>query len=68
MGDYNPTVIRQIERVPKEVVEAFRDLSTPNVSDALERNRINGVMEGIKAMVQGVKMVGPAITVRYVPL
>ncbi len=68
MGDYNPVVIRNIERVPKDIVESFRELSTPNVSDALERNKINGVMEGIRAMVQNVKMVGPAITVRYVPL
>jgi hypothetical protein len=50
MGDYNPVVIRNIERVPKDVVESFRELSTPNVSDALERNRINGVMEGLRAV------------------
>jgi regulator of RNase E activity RraA len=68
MGDYNPVVVRNLERVPNDIVDSFRELSTPNVSDALERNRINGVMEGIRAMVQGAKVVGPAITVRYVPL
>jgi len=68
MSDYNPIVVKEINRPPKNLVEEFGKLSTPNVSDALERNRINGVMEGIKAMVNGVRVAGPAITVRYVPL
>ncbi|MDW8041594.1 MAG: RraA family protein [Nitrososphaerota archaeon] len=68
MGDYNPVVVKEIVRPQKEIVQAFKELSTPNISDAMERNRINGVIENVKPMVQGVRIAGPAITVRYVPL
>ncbi|MCS7094461.1 MAG: RraA family protein [Thaumarchaeota archaeon] len=68
MGDYNPVVVKEVSRPSRDVVDAFKELSTPNISDSLERTRISGVIEGIRPMVQGVRIAGPAITVRYVPL
>ena len=41
--------------------------STPNISDALDRFRISGGLQGILPIVDGVKMFGPAFTVRYIP-
>jgi 4-hydroxy-4-methyl-2-oxoglutarate aldolase len=42
--------------------------STSTVSDALDRYRIKGGMEGIMPVVDGLKMCGPAFTVRYIPV
>jgi len=67
-GDYNPTIVTKVERPPRNIIDEFKNLSTPNVSDALERNRVNGVVENLRPMVSGVRIAGPAITVRYVPL
>ena len=41
--------------------------STPNISDALDRFRIKGGLEGILPIVDGVKMAGTAFTLRFLP-
>jgi len=41
--------------------------STPSVSDALDRFRIKGGLEGILPIFEGAKMHGVAFTVRYLP-
>jgi regulator of RNase E activity RraA len=56
------------KRPPKHVIEEFLKLSTPNISDALDRLMIKGGCEGIIPIVDGVKVAGPAFTVRYIPL
>lgn len=42
----------------------LQKVSTPNLSDAMHRS---GDLKGIKPITQGVKMVGPAVTVRTYP-
>lgn len=46
------------------VREALRIVSTANISDAMHRT---GDLAGIRPVVQGVKMVGPVVTVRTYP-
>lgn len=45
----------------------FKKLDTPSVSDALDRLGLVGACEGIRPLFHGVKMVGTAFTVAYVP-
>ncbi|MFS0862011.1 RraA family protein [Fredinandcohnia sp. 179-A 10B2 NHS] len=52
----------------RELVQEFMKLSTPTVSDALDKLKIRGGCEGITPIVLGKKMVGPAYTVKYVPI
>lgn len=49
------------------MVEEIGRISTPNLSDALDKLRIKGGLEGITPIVEGVKMVGRAYTVRFLP-
>lgn len=58
---------KEIERPSKKIVHRFLELSTPNISDALDRLRIKGGCEGILPILEGVKIAGPAFTVRYIP-
>ena len=51
-----------------EIIEALKKLSTPCVSDALDRLRIRGGCHGLVPIVTGTRMVGPAFTVKYVPV
>lgn len=46
------------------LVEAFSRVSTPNVSDAMHRA---GAMEGLTPLIQGVHVVGRAVTCRTYP-
>jgi len=48
----------------EEVEKAFRQVSTPNISDAMHRQ---GALVGIRPVVRGVKVVGRALTVRAYP-
>ena len=48
----------------EEIRKILGKVSTPNISDALHRG---GVLEGIRCVVKGVKMVGRAFTVRTYP-
>lgn len=56
-----------IPRPEKSLIQAFYSLSTATISDGLDRLGIRGGCEGILPVVPGVKMAGPAFTVRYVP-
>lgn len=49
---------------PDQLREAFAKVSTPNVSDAQHRG---GAMDGLTPLQQGVKIAGPAVTVRTYP-
>jgi len=48
-------------------IEAFMKLSSAIISDALDLAGIHGTIEGLKTQVPGLKMCGPAYTVRYTP-
>lgn len=54
-------------RTTKQLIEAFMELSTPTVSDALDKMEIKCGCEGLKPIIEGKKFVGPAFTVRFGP-
>lgn len=49
------------------VISQFLALSTPNVSDALDRLQIDGAPQGILPLYPCAKIVGPAATLKLVP-
>jgi 4-hydroxy-4-methyl-2-oxoglutarate aldolase len=51
----------------RTTISRFMALSTPNVSDALDRLQIDGAPQGIHALYRCWKIVGPAATLRLVP-
>jgi 4-hydroxy-4-methyl-2-oxoglutarate aldolase len=51
----------------EELLKTFREASTSNISDALDRLSIRGGCEGVLSQVDAPRMVGTAFTVRYVP-
>jgi len=58
----------EIKRMDKKIIDGFESLSTSAISDALDRFGLRGGCEGISPVVAGVKMVGQAFTIRYVPV
>ncbi len=54
-------------RLSESIVAGYKDLSTPNISDALDRLGIPGGCQGLVPIVHGMKMVGTAFTVHYIP-
>ncbi len=58
---------RDVIRPDRKLIEGFEKLSTPNISDALDRLGIAGGCKGITPVVHGTKLVGPAYTLKYVP-
>ncbi|HZK62383.1 MAG TPA: RraA family protein, partial [Anaerovoracaceae bacterium] len=51
----------------QSLIDEFRKLDTPSVSDALDRLGIKGGLEGIKSVIPGTVLCGQAFTVHYVP-
>ncbi|MGI6084779.1 MAG: RraA family protein [Acetivibrionales bacterium] len=49
----------------KKLCDAFMELSTPSVSDAMDKLQIKCGCHGLVPIVMGKKFVGPAFTVRY---
>lgn len=49
------------------IISQYMALSTPNVSDALDRLGIQGAPQGILALYPSAKVVGPAATLKLVP-
>lgn len=56
----------ELMKPEKSVLEELAKISTPNISDALDRLKIRGGLEGILPVVDGVKMIGTAFTVRFI--
>jgi 4-hydroxy-4-methyl-2-oxoglutarate aldolase len=54
--------------MPVEIIEAFLSLSTPTISDALDVLLLSGGCLGLRPIVMGHKIAGPAFTVRYIPI
>jgi len=54
--------------IDRSIVSQFMALSTPNVSDALDRLQINGAPQGILPLYACSKIVGPAATLKLVPV
>jgi len=53
--------------IPADVIEAFRSISTPSVSDALQSLGVHGYVASAISRVAGGKLVGPAVTVKEEP-
>ncbi|MEM1949892.1 MAG: RraA family protein [Candidatus Caldarchaeum sp.] len=53
--------------VDKKIVDQFSKIPTSNVSDALDRFKIKGGLEGIVPIVDDVRIAGTAFTVRFIP-
>lgn len=53
--------------LPKEIVEEFKKLDVPSISDAMDKLRIYGGLLNIKAVVADTYVCGQAFTVHYVP-
>jgi 4-hydroxy-4-methyl-2-oxoglutarate aldolase len=58
----------EIKRIDRKIIDGFLSLSTSAISDALDRFGLRGGCEGIFPVAAGVKMAGPAFTLRYVPI
>ena len=56
-----------MSKTTKELIQGFMALSTPSVSDALDKMKIRCGCHGLIPIVLGKKFVGPAFTVKYVP-
>lgn len=59
------TVVREIERPPREAVEALSSIATAVLSDTL--GRFATMDAGIKPLAEGMHVVGPAVTVKTYP-
>lgn len=56
-----------MDKKTKDLVNAFMTLSTPSVSDALDKIKVRCGCIGLAPIVPGKKIVGPALTVKYIP-
>ncbi|MFH1383310.1 MAG: RraA family protein [Chloroflexota bacterium] len=56
------------KRLSPKIIKQFESFSTSNLSDAMDTLGIAGGCQGITPVVTGVKMVGTAYTIRYVPV
>ena len=54
-------------KVSRDMIEELKKYSTGNITDTLDSMGIYGGCLDIKPVVTGVKMAGPAFTIRYVP-
>ena len=60
-----PILSKLFKRVSKDQVsKVLKEVSTANLTDAMHRS---GDLKGIRPVLQGLKMVGPALTVRTYP-
>lgn len=49
----------------KELIQRYKKLDSPSISDALDSLKISGGLVGIQCRVKGLAMCGPAYTVKY---
>lgn len=57
--------MNKINRLPEEVIEQFKRLDTPSITDAMDRLGLTGGLLGIKAVVPRTRLCGQAFTVHY---
>lgn len=56
----------KLVRPPKKIVEGFRDIPTSTISDVLDEMGINGIINGLRVLVPGVRIAGAAFTIKAV--
>lgn len=57
--------MKDINRPAEELIEAYKELGSPNISDAMDSLGLKGGCLNIKPIIPGKKIVGPAFTVKY---
>jgi len=57
-----------LKRPSESLIKSFHKLATPTISDALDRLGIKGGCEGILPIIPRSKIVGPAFTLKYIPV
>jgi 4-hydroxy-4-methyl-2-oxoglutarate aldolase len=57
-------IVREIERAPRDIVDAFRFLSAANIADSIGKPCRLTLESGIKPGFEGAKLVGSAVTVK----
>jgi 4-hydroxy-4-methyl-2-oxoglutarate aldolase len=57
----------EIKRLPVETIEEYKKMDTSAITDALDKQGIDGGLLGIKSVVEGTTLCGQAFTVHYVP-
>lgn len=73
MGLIPPERIVKVEipRYPQHIIESFKQMEgvTPTVADILDSLGIHGIISAnrLKPVISGKKIVGPAVTIRYIP-
>lgn len=60
--------IKDFTRPDKRLIQGFGEISTATISDALDKLRIMGGCKGILPIVDNKKIVGPAFTIKYMPV
>ena len=55
-----------ISRPSREIVEGFRAIPTATISDVLDSMKLNGIVNGFRCLLPGVRIAGCAFTVRSV--
>lgn len=58
--------IKPVERLPKEVIEGFRSISTSTISDVLDQMGLDCIVSGVKTVDEGFTLVGPALTIKQI--
>jgi regulator of RNase E activity RraA len=56
--------VNTFDRPPETLVEGFRSIGTSTIGDILDEMGIQGVATGLRAVVEGSRLVGPAVTVK----
>ena len=59
--------MREDLKLPAEIIEEYKKLDTPCISDAMDKLHIYGGLLGIKPVVPDTYLCGQAFTVHYVP-
>jgi regulator of RNase E activity RraA len=60
--------MEDFNRPDKAIIEEFKKIPTANISDALDKYKIPGGCQGILPIVENKKIVGPAFTLKYIPV
>src|SRR5689334_9069321 len=67
LSSVDPTPERAMATVDSRIVSQLLNVSTSNISDALDRLGIEGAPQGILAIYPCAKIAGPAATLKLVP-
>ena len=60
--------IKDFTRPDRSLIQGFGEISTATISDALDKLRIMGGCKDILPIIDNKKIVGPAFTLKYVPV